>query len=96
NDDCGTISCWLVLSMMGIYPDLPGKPQYALSTPLFDQVTISLDPNFYQGKEIVIQHQSSATTPDRKTRPVNWNGTPLESRFLEHSELTKGGTLVFE
>jgi len=36
NDDTGTMSAWLVYSMMGIYPLSPGEPKYAITTPMFD------------------------------------------------------------
>jgi putative alpha-1,2-mannosidase len=30
NDDTGTMSTWLVYSMMGIYPIAPGQPLYTV------------------------------------------------------------------
>ena len=42
NDDTGTMSAWAVFSMMGLYPDVPGVPEYTLTTPVFDKVTINL------------------------------------------------------
>ena len=44
NDDTGTMSAWAIFNMMGFYPDCPGEPAYTLSTPVFDKVTIKLDP----------------------------------------------------
>lgn len=40
NDDTGTMSAWAVFSMMGFYPDVPGVPEYTLTTPTFDRITI--------------------------------------------------------
>lgn len=42
NDDCGTMSAWLVYSMMGLYPDCPGNMVYQLTSPVFSKVTIAL------------------------------------------------------
>ena len=35
NDDCGTMSAWLVFGMMGFYPDCPGSVSYAVTLPAF-------------------------------------------------------------
>ena len=34
NDDTGTMSTWLVYSMMGIYPISPGSPEYTITSPM--------------------------------------------------------------
>ena len=43
NDDTGALSTWLLFSMMGFYPICPGDMDYALSTPIFDQIEIKLN-----------------------------------------------------
>ena len=55
NDDCGTMSTWLIFSMMGIYPDCPGSPSYAVTEPVFDEVTLHLDKRYYPKGEIVLK-----------------------------------------
>lgn len=55
NDDTGTMSTWAIYSMMGFYPDCPGKPNYTFTTPIFDKVTITLDRNYYDNDSIVIE-----------------------------------------
>ncbi|MBK6588042.1 MAG: glycoside hydrolase family 92 protein [Acidobacteria bacterium] len=54
NDDCGTLSAWLVFAMMGIYPDCPGNANYQTALPVFDRVEISLNQAFYNRKKLVI------------------------------------------
>lgn len=41
NDDTGVMSAWAVFSMIGMYPDCPGEPQYTLFLPVFDSVEIN-------------------------------------------------------
>lgn len=36
--------------MIGFYPDCPGLPEYTLTTPVFNKVTIRLDPKWYKEK----------------------------------------------
>lgn len=54
NDDTGTMSTWAMFSMMGFYPDCPGVPEYTLTTPTFDKVTIKLDPKYWGTDKLVI------------------------------------------
>ncbi|HZK63619.1 MAG TPA: GH92 family glycosyl hydrolase, partial [Puia sp.] len=40
NDDCGSLSAWLVFSMMGLYPACPGSNEYKLTSPSFPKINI--------------------------------------------------------
>ncbi len=64
NDDCGTMSTWLIFSMMGLYPDCPGTPSYALTKPVFDKVTLHLDKRYYPKGDVIID----GTKPLKKYR----------------------------
>jgi putative alpha-1,2-mannosidase len=37
--------------MMGIYPIAPGQPLYTITTPMFDKITIELDPKYTNKKK---------------------------------------------
>ena len=90
NDDTGTMSAWLIYSMMGIYPVSPGDPIYTISTPVFDKITIDLDPNYYQGKTLVIE--KSGTKKGIINR-IQLDGKAHNSYFINHSDLIKGSKL---
>lgn len=51
NEDTGTMSSWAIFSMMGFYPDCPGVPEYTLTTPTFDKITIKLDPAYWGNRQ---------------------------------------------
>lgn len=89
NDDCGTISGWFVFSVLGFYPVCPGSDEYVLNEPLFDEIKIQLDQNYYQGNELVIKKREG------NKREVIFNGESVNLNFIKHSELIKGGELVF-
>ncbi len=55
NDDAGTMSAWAIFSMMGFYPDCPGVPEYTLTLPTFDKVTIKLNPKYHGTEQLVIE-----------------------------------------
>ena len=81
NDDCGTMSTWLIFSMMGLYPDCPGSTSYALTAPVFDRVTLHLDKRYYPNGDIVIEAAKEPTKAPKRYR-------------ISHDELIKAGKIV--
>ena len=88
NDDAGTMSAWAVFSMMGLYPDCPGVPEYTLVRPAFDRVTIRLDRDFYPADSIVIERVGNSGKITLGGRPVG--------RRITHDDLIKGRHLIFK
>ncbi len=90
NDDLGSTSSWYVFSAMGIYPVCPGRPLYAIGSPLFQSITLHL-PN---GKAFVINSQQvSAKSPFIQSMSIN--GNPWQQLTISHSMVTAGGKMVF-
>ena len=90
NDDTGTMSAWLVYSMMGIYPISPGDPIYTITTPMFDKITIQLDSKYYKNKSIVIERE---TNNDGKINEIQLNGKTINSFFISHDDFVNGKIL---
>ncbi|WP_233621899.1 GH92 family glycosyl hydrolase [Flavobacterium agrisoli] len=90
NDDTGTMSAWLVYSMMGIYPVSPGDPIYTITTPIFDRITIKLDPQYYKKESIVIEKEVNS---DGKIKAIQLDGITLNSYFISHEDLVNGKIL---
>lgn len=102
NDDAGTMSAWAVFSMMGLYPDIPGVPEYTLTTPVFDKVTIHLDPRFYDKDVLVIENVTGEATASQKTTATHKAdnvkillGGKETGRRISHEDLIKAGSLKF-
>ncbi len=91
NDDCGTMSAWLVYSMMGFYPVCPGDMNYAIVTPVFDKVTIELDQNYYKGKSFVIKKSGSGT--QNIIDHIKVNGELYPSYFILNDNIVSGGQM---
>ncbi|GHT75998.1 alpha-1 2-mannosidase [Bacteroidia bacterium] len=88
NEDCGEMSAWYVLNSMGFYSYCPGKPEYSIGRPLFDEVKINLE----NGNVFTIKVINNA--PDHKyVQSVKLNGQPLDKLFFSHEDLEKGGLL---
>lgn len=95
NDDCGTMSTWLIFSMMGLYPDCPGSPYYSITTPAFDRVTLHLDPHYYPDGDIVITKENGQTVNDHPSpiTRMTLGGKSLNRFRISHDELVKGRRL---
>lgn len=100
NDDTGTMSAWAIYSMMGFYPDCPGKMEYALTTPTFDEVRIKLDPRYFSKKELVIRKETSTKGAELKDAPYfesyRLGDKEVHGRYrVNHFDLVGAGELVF-
>lgn len=99
NDDTGAMSAWAIYSMLGFYPDCPGSTSYALTTPIFDRVTIHLDKKYYAQPTLVIEKQA-APAGGSKTGGYFQSfelGNKLYKNVyrLEHKALVDAGKLTF-
>ena len=90
NEDCGQMSAWYVLSALGFYPVCPGKPEYAIGSPLFPSAVIHLD-DADDARTCVIR--TSGDGPYIQSATLN--GAPLLGTVLDHAAITAGGTLEF-
>jgi predicted alpha-1,2-mannosidase len=94
SDDLGALSGWYVLSALGIYPVTAGDDHYALTTPLFDHVELSLERGYYPGGPIVID-APGASVGQRYLRAAILDGAPLLTSQIPHAALTRGAHLAF-
>lgn len=95
NDDTGTMSAWAIFSMMGLYPDCPGSPDYTLTTPTFDKITIRLDPKYYKKKELVIRSTRPSADADY-IKEVKLGGKKHSGFRLSHDQLIHAGEVEFD
>ncbi len=93
NDDCGEMSSWAVMSMMGIYTVDPASLAYELVSPVFPKVVIHLRAP-YAGKTFAIE-----TTANPEATPyiqsAQLNGHPQQRNWITFQDMTNGGTLHF-
>ena len=88
NDDTGTMSAWLIFSMMGLYPVSPAEAIYAVTSPVFDKITIQLDSRYYKQNNLVIEKEGKGFI----NRLII--GNEISKRFfINHSDLVKSNNL---
>lgn len=91
NDDCGQMSAWYIFSALGFYPVAPGNDDYSLGSPLVDEAIVNLE----NGNKISIKALNNSKE-NVYVQKVLWNGKEIKDYVLKHSEILKGGELVFQ
>ncbi|SHI79841.1 alpha-1,2-mannosidase, putative [Tangfeifania diversioriginum] len=97
DEDEGQMGAWFVMSAMGLFQTNGGasvKPFYETGSPLFEKVTIHLDPQYYPGKTFVVKAKH-ASPQNKYIQSATLNGEKLSKPWFFHDELVNGGELVF-
>lgn len=89
NEDCGQMSAWYVMSALGFYQVCPGIPVYALGRPIVDKALIRVTGGIF---EIIVKNNSTA---NKYVKEVKLNGKVLDTPFISHNDIVKGGQLEF-
>ena len=78
--------------MMGFYPDCPGDPSYTLTTPTFDKITISLNPELCSGKSLLVISKSGK---GKIIRSIRRGGRKFGQYRISHRDLVSAGTIEY-
>ena len=88
-EDCGQMSAWYVMSALGFYQIAPGIPVYTLGRPMIDKALIHVKGGIF---EILVKNNSAA---NKYIKEVKLNGKILDTLFISHTDIIKGGKLEF-
>jgi len=91
DEDNGQTSAWYVFSALGFYPVTPGTDEYVFGSPLFTKMTL----NFENGKKLVIRAPGNSKE-NIYVQSIKLNGGVMKENYIKHTQLTKGGTLIFQ
>ena len=98
DEDQGQLGAWYVLAAIGLF-DVQGhaniNPTFQFGSPMFDQVTITLNPEYYKGKKLIIKTINNSKK-NVYVQSVKWNKNKIENCWINRRMLTEGGTLLFE
>jgi predicted alpha-1,2-mannosidase len=92
DDDEGQVSAWFVLAASGLHQACPGDPRFELFTPLFDRVTLNLDPEYSKGATFIINAKNNSPQ-NVYIQSATLNGKPLNRCWLSYPDITAGGNL---
>ena len=89
NDDLGTMSSWYVWAALGLYPLIPGRAGFALGSPLFPQVMLTIG-----GRQIHIEGQGAGRKAPYVQRLLV-DGAPYSQQWLPLATLASSDTLAY-
>ena len=92
DDDVAQMSAWYVLAASGITQGCPGDTRFEILNPLFDRITLKLDPKYAKGKSFVITAKNNSPQ-NIYIQSAALNGQPINRCWLNYSEIIAGGTL---
>jgi predicted alpha-1,2-mannosidase len=90
NDDLGEMSSWAVFAAMGMYPEIPGRAELVLGSPLFARVTLHRK----DGDVQILRIGEKSESP--YVRGVKVNGQRSSKTWLPESFAEHGGRVEFE
>lgn len=90
NDDLGEMSSWAVFASLGFYPEIPGRAELILGSPLFPEAIVHRP-----GGDIVI-HAANASADAPYVKTLKVNGKAFTKTWLPESFALRGGTLDFD
>lgn len=88
----GGVSALMALGLFDVRGTASLDPTYELTSPIFDEITIKLDNNYYPGDEFKIKVHNNSAENMYIQRAV-LNGTPLNNFWFYHKDFVKGGLL---
>ncbi len=90
NDDLGEMSSWAVFAAMGMYPEIPGRAELVLGSPLFDRVTLHRPGGDVQ----ILRTGEGKNSP--YVRNLKIDGRSTSRTWLPESFASTGGRVEFE
>lgn len=91
DEDNGQTSAWYVFSALGFYPVTPTVGQYAIGSPLFRSVRLTMP----SGKVLTIEAANNSPK-NVYVQSLTFNGKRHDKAWLSREALQQGGTLRFE
>lgn len=95
DEDQGLMGSLAVLMKMGIFQMTGGceeDPAYELGSPIFNKVTIHLNPDYYKAKTFTLKTtNNTANSPYIQTATLN--GKPINNFYFRHSDIYNGAEI---
>ncbi|MDE2345783.1 MAG: glycoside hydrolase family 92 protein, partial [Gammaproteobacteria bacterium] len=89
NDDLGEMSSWYVWAALGLYPEIPGRADLLLASPLFPHVVVQ------RRHGNVVINAPDADADRFYVQALRLNGKPWSRPWLATEFATRGGRLNF-
>ena len=88
----GALGALMAIGLFDVQGGVALKPTYQVTSPIFDQVRIHLNPAYFPGREFVIKAAKNSAQ-NMYIQSAALNGRALNQFWFDHAELVKGGRL---
>ncbi|MEO8532432.1 MAG: GH92 family glycosyl hydrolase [Flavobacterium sp.] len=98
DEDQGLMGSLNVLLKIGLFQMNGGtekNPQYQIGSPVFNKISIQLNPDYYKGKMFVIKAHNN-TAENIYIKEIRYNNAPVEKFSISQDAITNGGELELE
>lgn len=98
DEDQGLMGSLSVLLKIGLFQMNGGtdeNPQYQIGSPVFNTISVQLNPKYYSGKKFVIKARNNSAS-NIYIQDIKYNNLPVQDFTLSHEAITGGGELILE
>ncbi|MEP2688991.1 GH92 family glycosyl hydrolase [Maribacter dokdonensis] len=98
DEDQGLMGSLAVLMKIGLFQMNGGteaNSEYQIGSPIFDEVNIKLNNNFYNGDLFTIKANNNSNA-NFYVSDAAFNGVSIKAYSLRHEDIVKGGELILE
>ncbi len=88
----GGVSALMAIGLFDVKGNVDTNPSYQITSPIFDKITISLDPEYYEGKTFVIETENNSSQ-NMYIQKAELNGKDWNHYWINHTDFEKGGKL---
>ena len=88
----GGVSTLMAIGLFSLKGNVDAQPVYDITSPIFDEVIIELDPKYYSGKTFIIKTYNNSKE-NMYIQSAKLNGKDHKKFWFSHETFAKGGTL---
>lgn len=88
----GAVSALMSIGLFSVRGTAAAEPEYEITSPVFDEITIKLDDRYYDGKEFRIRTYGNSEE-NCYIQKARLNGKPLDTFWFLHKDYAMGGLL---
>ncbi len=96
DEDQGQLGAWYVMSSIGLFAVnglTSPEPSFSIGSPLFDKVTIKLNPQYYKGREFVITAKNNSPKNVYVQASKLINGKKTTAGSIKFADVVGGGSM---
>ncbi len=90
DEDNGEMSAWYIFSALGFYPLTMGSDEFAIGSPLFEEVTLNLQ----NGNTLTVSAHNNSKE-NVYVQSMKLNGEDYNRAYLKYEDICDGGTIEF-